>query len=257
LNNVTRRTLKACGWTLGGLLALLLVFTGLLAFPGFLFAHQLEHRNFTVHSDADLRDRIEPILARVEAQLATSEVNAPSLEHHIYFGHVNRPFRALQRARLNMIQLAFPHISTSASNYNASWPPHLSQIVSFDAPDPDRDILRRETWPGRLNMTHVLTHEVAHSLIMQRLGPARAAGLPFWKNEGYSEYVAAASLRATPGYSLRAAVARVLAAELAPFRNAAGDIEAPQYDSIGRSYLVDENGDQWHTGYYLARLMVE
>ena len=257
MNRVLKKTLVISGWSLGTVLALLGAFIGLLAFPGFMFAHQLEYRNLTVHADEDLRGRIEPVLARVEAQLAASEINAPALEHDIYFGHDNTAFRTLQRARLGLVHLAFPHISTSAPNYNASWPPYVRQVVSLDVPDPAHDLLRREAWPGHLNMTHILTHEVTHTLVMQRLGPANAARLPFWKNEGYAEYVAATTLRAAPGYSLRAGVAKVLAADLAPLRTASGGIPPPGYDWVGKSYLLDENGDQWHTGYYLARLMVE
>ena len=74
-----RNTLKITGWSFGGLFALVAAFVGLLAFPGFMFAHQLEYRNFTVYSDEDLRGRIEPILAGVDAQLSASEINDPSL----------------------------------------------------------------------------------------------------------------------------------------------------------------------------------
>lgn len=257
MNPTFKKALKAGGWSLGGVLGLLVILIGLLAFPGFMFAHQLAYRNLTVYADQDLRGRMEPVLARVDAQVAASEINAPALEHGIYFGHDNAPFRALQRARLRVVHALFPHISTTAPNYNASWPPFVSQVVSFDAPDPAQDLLRRESWPGRLNMTHILTHEVAHSLVMQRLGPAAAARLPFWKYEGYAEYVASTALRAAPGYSLRTGVAKVLKTDLAPLRAASGGLQPPGYDSVGKSYLVDENGDQWHTGYYLARLMVE
>jgi len=257
MNPTLKKTLKAGGWSLGGLLALLILFVGLLAFPGFMFAHQVEYRNLTVHADEDLRGRIEPVLDRVATQLAASEIDAPALEHDIYFGHANAPFRLLQRTRMVAVHALFPHISASSPNYNASWPPYVSQVVSFDVPDPAHDSLRRQAWPGRLNMTHILTHEVTHSLVMQRLGPSVAARLPFWKNEGYPEYVASASLRASAGYSLRAGVARVLAADRSALPMAAGRLQPPGYDWIGKSYLLDENGDQWHTSYYLARLMVE
>ena len=30
-----------------------------------------------------------------------------------------------------------------------------------------------------------------------------------------------------------------------------------RYDCVGRSWLEDENGDSWHTCYYLARVLVE
>ena len=70
MNPAFKKALKIGGWSLGGLLGLLLIFIGLLAFPGFMFAHQLEYRNLAVHANQDLRGRMEPILARVDAQIA-------------------------------------------------------------------------------------------------------------------------------------------------------------------------------------------
>ena len=39
-----RKTLKIAGWSFGTLFLLLCTFVGLLAFPGFLFAHKLAAR---------------------------------------------------------------------------------------------------------------------------------------------------------------------------------------------------------------------
>jgi hypothetical protein len=87
MNPTVKKALKTGGWSLGGVLGLLMVFVALLAFPGFMFAHQLAYRNLTVYADQDLRGGMEPILARVAAQVAASEINATWLEHDIYFGH--------------------------------------------------------------------------------------------------------------------------------------------------------------------------
>ena len=80
MNRTLAKTMKVGGWASGGLVSLLAVFIGLLAFPGFMFAHQLQYRNITAHSDQDLHGRIEPTLARVHAQIAASEIDAPALE---------------------------------------------------------------------------------------------------------------------------------------------------------------------------------
>lgn len=255
MNPVVRKMLKIGGWCLGSLFALVATLMILLAFPGFMFAHQVEYRNLTIHSDEDLTGRIEPLLQRIDAQLATSEINAAGLRHHIFFGHGNRPFRTLQGARTTLI--AYFLGIKPAPNYNASWPPYISHVVSLDVPDTAQDALLRQAWPGRFNMTHILTHEVAHSLVTQELGMAAVTKLPMWKNEGYPEYVAAAEARAAPGYSLRASVTRLLTADLRPLRDASGNILSLRYDCVGKSYLKDENGDFWHTCYYLARVLVE
>lgn len=250
-----RKTLKVSGWSFGSLLVLLVAFVGPLAYPGFMFAHQLEYQNITVHSEENLAGRIEPILARVNAQLAASEIHEPALAHDIFLGFGNDPFRILQGTRSTLA--GYFTGMKPAPNYNASWPPHFSHVVSLDEPDVADDALLRPQWPGRFNMTHILTHEIAHSLIAHKMGLRETARLPMWKAEGYAEYVAATRLRANPAYTLRESVTRVMAAELGPFRDASGNFQPLRYDCVGKSYLKDEQGDSWHTCYYLARVLVE
>jgi hypothetical protein len=250
-----RKILKFTGWSLGGVFALLAAFLALLAWPGFLFAHQLEYRSFTVYSDEDLQGRIEPILAAIGRQLSTSEIADPRLQYDFYFGHDNEAFRVMDRARWAVLT---PLTDISPSPVFATgWPPHLNQMVCLDVPDPTNDALLREGWRSRLNMVHLLTHESGHLLVANRLGMQGAMQLPLWKAEGYPEYIAAQVIRTSPGYSLRSSVTRLLTANLAGFRDAQGNFLPLHYGQLGRSFLRDENGDHWHTTYYLARVMVE
>lgn len=250
-----RRTLKITGWSFGGLLLLIVAFVGLLAFPGFMFAHQLEYRNFTLHSDENLRGRIEPVLARMDAQLAASEIHDPTLQYDIFFGHDNAAFQALDRARWALVT-AGAGIGPSP-NYSTGWPPHVSQVVILDVPDPEHDALLRQGWRAHVNMTHILTHEAGHMQVSNRLGMRASMALPMWKAEGYPEYLAAHLVRTAPAYSLRASVTRVLTANLAAFRDQHGNFQSLHYGQLGTSFLKDENGDDWHTSYYLARVLVE
>ena len=60
-------------------------------------------------------------------------------------------------------------------------------------------------------MTHVLTHEVVHTLIRSSVGLERVSRLPVWKNEGYGDYIAASTnILADPAYSLSDSVERIL-----------------------------------------------
>lgn len=250
-----RKTLKVTGWSFGGLFLLLGTFVGLLLFPGFLFAHKLEHGNLIAYSDQDQGKDLEPILREMSGRLASSEIDDRSITHRIFFGHDNRVFRALQRARAGVV---YRSIGVKPSpNYNASWPPLVSHTVSLDVPDVAHDALIRTEWPGRLNLTHILTHEVTHTLVLAKLGLASTSRLPMWKAEGYPEYIAMSASRLRPGYSLRASVTRLLSADLAGLKGARGEFTPMRYDCIGKSYLKDENGDFWHTCYYLSRVLVE
>ena len=228
MHRTVRETLKVAGWSLGGLALLLGTFVGLLAFPGFLFAHKLEQGNLTAYSEEALNGSIEPILREIDRRLATSEINDPSLTHRIFFGHDADLFGAVQKAHAEIVRRT---IGVGPSpTYNVSWPPYVSHIVTFDVPDAAHDALRRSAWPGHFNMTHILTHEVTHTLVTAKLGLAKISRLPMWKAEGYPEYVAMAASRSQAGYSLHASVTRVLAADLAWLRNAQGDFEPMRYD---------------------------
>jgi hypothetical protein len=255
MRSTLRKTLKVAGWSFGGLVLLFSTFMGLLLFPGFLFAHKLEHGNLVAYSDQDMSGSLEPILREVSRRLAASEIDDLSITHRIFFGHDNRVFGALQRTRAEIVHRA---IGVKPSpNYNASWPPLVSHVVSFDVPDVAHDALTRPQWPQRLNLTHILTHEVSHTLVLAKLGLASTAHLPMWKAEGYPEYIAMSGSRLRPGYSLHASVARLLDADLAGLQDASGEFLPIRYDCIGKSYLKDENGNFWHTCYYLSRVLVE
>ena len=255
MHSTLRKSLKFAGWSLGGVFVLLGIFIALLAFPGFLFAHKLEQGNLTVYSEEVLDGNVEPVLREIQERLAISEINDPALVHQLFFGDGAKMFGVLQEARLEIIHRT---IGVKPSpTYNVSWPPYLSHIVTFDAPDFGQNALRRSAWPHQFDMTHVLTHEVTHSLVSARLGLANVPRLPMWKAEGYPEYVAMVANRSRPGYSLRASVTRVLASDLSWLRNARGDFEPMRYDCVGKSWLKDENDDSWHTCYYLARVLVE
>jgi hypothetical protein len=249
------KTLKVAGWSIGTLFALLALFVGLLAFPGFLFAHKLAQGNLVAYSDEELSGSLEPVLREIDRRLATSGIDDPAITHRIFFGHDTQIFGALQRARAEIVYRTIG--IKPGPSYNVSWPPHISHIVTFDVPDAAHDALRRAGWPGHFNMTHILTHEVAHTLVAAKLGLANLPRLPMWKAEGYPEYVAMVASRSQSGYSLRTSVARLLAADLAWLRNAQGEFEPMRYDCVGRSYLKDENDDSWHTCYYLSRVLVE
>ena len=250
-----RKALRIGGWSFGGLLLLVVLFVGLLAFPGFMFAHQLEYRNITVHSDEQLRGSIEPILAGMEAQLSASEISDPALQFDVFLGHDNAAFRLLDRLRWAIVTRV-AGIGPSP-NYATGWPPYFNHVVILDAPDPEHDALLRQGWRARLNMTHILTHEAGHTQVFNKLGLRACMALPMWKAEGYPEYIASHALRAAPGYSLRSSVTRVLTANLAGFRDEQGNFRSLHQGQLGASFLKDENGDDWHTSYYLARVLVE
>jgi hypothetical protein len=250
-----RTSLKVGGWSIGGIVALLGMYCGLLIYPGLLFSHEVEYKNFVAYADSSLRGDIEPILSDVETRLLTSAIYDPAEKHEIFFGHGNQVFGALQHSRSKLVSLAIGRPITSLS-YNVSWPPHFSHIVTFLIPDFETNMLIHPQARDGINMTHVLTHEVTHSHVNARLGLERAIRLPLWKYEGYPEYIAASHTRRATNYSFRIAVERLMKEDLSWTKNDQGAFIPFGYDCMSKSTIQIEQG-YWPTCYYVSRLMVE
>ena len=255
MNRRLRGILKLMGWSIGGFVLLLTAFAGLLAFPGFMFAHEVAFANLSAYSDDDRSEALAPVLQEIHARITQSTIDAPATTHRIFFGNDKPLFGFLQNARARLVQATIGQ--TPSATYNASWPPQVSHVVTFRMPDFDRGKLVSESWPKTQDTAYLLTHEITHSLVLERLGMRRAAALPLWKAEGYPDYVAATVIRHAASYSLRDSMTRLMHADLASMRTATGDIQPLDYRCIGQSYVTIETGDFWNTCYYLSRLLVE
>jgi hypothetical protein len=250
-----RKVLRVGGWTVGSAVLLLFSFIALLAFPGFMFAHEVKVANLSVYTDADIESELEPVLREIRTRLASSAIDAPATHHEIFFGHDKPLFEALQGARSRLVWQALGR--KPSLTYNASWPPAVSHVITFRVPDMDHGKLLSETLPPSQDMVFLLTHEVAHSLVFERLGIGRSAALPLWKAEGYPDYLASSSIRAAPGYSLRGSMDRLLREDLTWLKDSTGNLRPMGYDCAGSAHLTLETGDSWNTCYYLSRLLVE
>jgi hypothetical protein len=250
------KVLKISGFTLGGIVLVIASYLGILFYPGALFANHIEYKNFTVYSQEDLGDGIEVILDNIEAALATSEINDPALEHDIFFGHGNTAFRIIQDIRWWMISRAIG--LEPALTYNASAPPYVNHVVSFRIPDVENNALLHPERLTPINMTHVLTHEVVHTLVTSRVGLERIPRVPVWKNEGYGDYIAASTnILADPDYSLPQSVERILSHDLSWMRDDEGNF-TPMRDGCQRlSSIKNEAGYPGFTCYYIGRVLLE
>lgn len=255
MNRRLRNVLKATGLSMGGTLLLLVVYAVLLTFPGFMFAHEVRFANLVAYSDDDRPSETTAVLRQVHERIATSTFDAPETTHRIFLGHDKPVFRSLQDLRAEFFHAVLG--LTPSLTYNASWPPRVSHVVTFRKPDFGHAKLLSESWPTAQDMAYLLTHEVTHSLVLERVGMKGVAALPLWKIEGYPDYIAATGIRRANGYSLRASMVRALRADLSSMRDASGGLRPLRYQCIGQSYVVIETGDYWSTCYYLSRLLVE
>jgi hypothetical protein len=165
------------------LAALLLVgaiafYVGLLTCPGPFFAYYLRHGPLTVYSDEPIPAGAVQVLAQAIDRVTASPLYRLSSARRVYV--CNRPWRfaLFANLRYHVGGLAYPPLSNNiflrAAHFDAN------RLVGPSGAEV----------PGERTLSYFIAHEVAHTLIAERLGGGAYWRLPAWKNEGYSDYLA-------------------------------------------------------------------
>ena len=154
-------------------ICVVIIYGLLLAHPEPLFAHSLKVRNFTYYSNSPIDPRISELTDQVNGKLARSEIFDQSIQFRVFvvgnenlYAFFNGPYRR-----------------AIARNYeigNSIFIPTLDvahgRIVHFDGRSADA--------------ANIIAHEAVHTLMQHRLGLYQVLKLPWWKREGYAEYIA-------------------------------------------------------------------
>jgi hypothetical protein len=257
MRKIIRKFVKIGGLTIGVVFALFSAYLALLIYPGVLFANSVEYNNLEVYSEDDL-SAVGPILENIDRALTTSEINDPTINHKIFFGHNNAAFKGIQGVR-NALLARVVGRGCEAS-CNISLPPYISHSMTFYLPVIETNSLAHPDGSSRVNqnLSRTLTHEVVHTLMMAELGLQRIARTPMWKQEGYGDYVAASTtILADPNYRIRASVERILDQDLSWLVDETGTFGRVGYGCQRFGVLTDEEGRRWNTCYYITRVMVE
>ena len=166
------RYLKKAAWAFGSFVMIIVVYGFLLAFPEPLFACKVEYKNFRVYSREPLDSRIKPALDTVEARLAVSELNDPRLTHRVFV------------CGTPAWNAFFNGPSRQAMGHNFE----LHNSIFVPMMDLDRSMITH--FDGRVSeLPWILAHEMTHTLVQKRIGLRKLWSLPFWKKEGYAEYI--------------------------------------------------------------------
>jgi len=168
VRRLVRRVLSLCGTAL----IIIVVYGALLAFPEPLFAHQYAYKNIRIYSRAAFDDRMKAELDVVSQRLAASELNAPAMTHRVFvagspawYAFFNGPYRGAMGRMYEFNHSVFvPQLDLATR-----------KVVHFDG----------RTAP----IAAILAHEMTHTLIQKKLGIIKVWRLPFWKKEGYAEYI--------------------------------------------------------------------
>jgi len=169
---IKNKKVKIANYAISGLLV---IYLGLRIYPNFLFGHSFKYKNFNVYSTQPLGDSIQTVLDETEIKLSSSEIYDKGLTHNIYLCNNYTLYTFLAP----FSRKAF------ACNY-----PVINNIFIANC-----DIDKNEAYKNNAKdqyirqLSALITHEMTHTFIEQKIGFWKFRTLSSWKNEGYCDYV--------------------------------------------------------------------
>lgn len=209
-------------------LTFFVLFSGLVTimlFPQPLFAHKLEYKKFNVYSDELLDKNIEVILNNAYNLVEQSELQDKNYQYNVFLSLDNI------YNRIEDLQGKGPAARATAG--------HIVFKVRVDI-DNNKAFGSR----SKMNLTELLTHEMVHCLQANKLGLWNLNQLnhpPYWKLEGYPEYISRQARLKEENYSLSNEIKRFI------------ELEGKSKD--GFVEIIEEHFAP--AIYYKGRLMVE
>jgi len=146
------------------------------AFPQYLFAHEVSHKNFKVYSRQPLDENIDKVLDSAEARLAKSPIYDESIARKVF---------------LTDSYGLYTFLSNKAFRSFANSIPGIDNILINKSDAANDLVFMNRAEHNKRSLSGVIAHEVTHLFIKKKFGWARVvATIPTWKKEGYCEYVA-------------------------------------------------------------------
>ena len=144
----------------------------LLLFPEPVFAHSESHRGITFYSRTPLPSGLDAIAEDVVARLSISPLYRAEARHRVFitespalYALFNGPYRRAMARNVEIGHAIFvPRLDVASG-----------RLMHFDG---------RST-PAAA----VLAHEIMHTFVTERVGLIASWRLPWWKREGYPEYI--------------------------------------------------------------------
>lgn len=170
---------------------LLLLFTLLLAealcgllliFPQPFFHFSHTTKNLHLYSDAPLTASEKAQVEDLAQLLSRETMNIPSINHRIFLSNSSRRY-AFYGFLVNK--------NSNSQGFNVE--PTGNIFIN----KPFIDGIRRQYGPAYSytllegDLSHIIAHEIVHTLVTKKLGFWKSRALPAWKKEGYAEYLAA------------------------------------------------------------------
>jgi len=147
-----------------------------IAFPQYLFAHEVSHKNFKVYSTQPVDEKLYQILDSAEGRLVKSPIYDGELKHKVF---------------LTGSHAFYGFLSNKAYKSFANSIPGLDNILINKTDIGEDLVFLNRAERNKRSLSGVVAHEVTHLLIKKKFGYLNTVvTIPTWKNEGYCEYVA-------------------------------------------------------------------
>jgi hypothetical protein len=172
---VTRRRVLLTVGLLAGAFA---AYVALLIFPDPFFAYKFRHGHIVIRSDEPIPPSAVRVLELASQRLASSPLYQSQAERRIYVCSQGWRFLFFANVRHRAGGLAYALLTNniflrgSRFDRNRLIGPSGNEVA------------------GERTLSYFIAHELAHTLIADRLGTIRYWRLPVWKDEGYSDYLA-------------------------------------------------------------------
>lgn len=205
--------------------AAVIVHTALVLHPTILFRHRIELGRFTVYSDKPISADFEAVVTRADSILSGSGIEVQNFKIRIILSH--------------------DHFYNRLTGHrNLAYSTHFNAVLAGETDTSANEITKGQSGL-RLNLTSTLAHEMVHCVQEQQNGFVQTNFInrpPFWKKEGYCEYISQREILEREDYQLSRSISALLANQ--------GNRKVP-------GWLTLEDGFDRPLPYFRARLMVE
>ncbi|MEO1258634.1 MAG: hypothetical protein AAFZ15_07545 [Bacteroidota bacterium] len=155
--------------------------------PQVLFAHQLEHRHFSIYSEVPINENIKQILDSAERMVMSSELHDAGYKYDIFLCH-GTAFNKLDDWLLG----SWPAARAIDNNVIIKVPVDIGDGTA-------------ENGENEFHLDYMFAHEMVHCLQANHYGKLTFNPLshpPMWKLEGYPEYISRQKRREPDNYNL-------------------------------------------------------
>jgi hypothetical protein len=211
-------------------LSAFLTIVAVLLFPRPLFAHKLHYKEFTVCSNSKIEPAITQVLEKATVLVQQSELYDPAYHFNVILAH----------------KTFYNKIDDKLMGYGPAARARLNNVILKIEIDVQQD-LAYPKFPKECetNLGELIAHEMVHCLQAEKYGLKKFNPYnhpPYWKLEGYPEYISKRSKWSANNYNLVSEIERYIA-----LKNKTKSI-----------WIVDEEGGcEAPDFYWKGRLMTE